>query len=226
MNFPVKDLFQFLKGLEKNNNKLYVDAHRKEYQDLRKEFILWVDDLIQAITKFDSSIVPLNPKTCLFRLNRDVRFSSNKKPYNTHFSAYIARGGKKSEYAGYYIRLQPKNRSMIGAGLYHPPPRQLLASRQHISTNFTDFKKIINNASIKRSFPSFEGERLQNIPRGFAKSDPAAEFLKLKSWGIFEGLSDKEVLSRSFEKNILIAFKSAKPLNSFFNSSVIPRIDI
>ncbi|NCN41019.1 DUF2461 domain-containing protein [bacterium] len=222
----VSPLFKFLKGLEKENNKSYVDAHRQEYQELRKQFVLWVDQLINDIARFDPKIEPVHPKSCLFRINRDARFSRNKNPYNTHFSAYIARGGKKSEYAGYYFRLQPGGRSMLGVGLYNPPPKQLLATRIQISQNYKSIKKILSSQTLKKTFESFEGERLATYPRGFSPKDPALDLIQLKSWGLFKAIDDKTVLDQKFHANVLRQFKIAKPLNDFLNEGVIPRIEI
>lgn len=220
----VAPLFKFLKGLEKDNAKTYVDAHRQDYQELRKQFILWVDALINDIAKFDPKIDPVHPKSCLFRINRDARFSRNKNPYNTHFSAYIARGGKKSEYAGYYFRLQPGGRSMLGVGLYNPPPKQLLATRRQISSDYQRIKKVLSSPKLKATFENFEGERLATYPRGFSPDDPALDLINLKSWGLFKALDDKTVLARNFHENALKQFKIAKPLNDFLNEGVIPQI--
>lgn len=116
---------QFLKSLSKNNNKLWLDAHRNQYLEAKTDFENFVAILIKETVRFDSDVKDLQVKDCVFRLNRDIRFSKDKTPYKTNMGASINRGGKKSIYAGYYFHVEPGGKSFAGGGLWMPMAGEL-----------------------------------------------------------------------------------------------------
>lgn len=144
-----KTTLQFLKGLEKNNNKPWFDAHREAYETARGNFSVFVQAVIDQFGKKDQGIKNLTAKECVYRINRDVRFSKDKTPYKNHFGAFINQGGKKSiSTAGYYIHLQPGN-TFVGGGIWMPESLMLQKLRQEIDYNLSDFEKIIGAASFE-----------------------------------------------------------------------------
>ncbi|HZW70528.1 MAG TPA: DUF2461 domain-containing protein, partial [Hanamia sp.] len=128
----------FLKSLKKNNNKPWFDANREKYLETRNNFEQFVALLLQKMILFDEDLKELEYKNCLFRINRDVRFSKDKTPYKINFSASFNKGGKKSIYAGYYLHVQPGDNSFIGGGLWRPEPEQLKKVRQEIDYCFPE----------------------------------------------------------------------------------------
>src|SRR5689334_499696 len=94
---------RFLKGLKKNNNKPWFDAHRAQYEAGRIDFSNFIQLVIDVMEKKDPAIAGLTSKQCMFRINRDIRFSKDKTPYKTNFGASMKRGGRKSPFAGYYF---------------------------------------------------------------------------------------------------------------------------
>ncbi|HEX2684688.1 MAG TPA: DUF2461 domain-containing protein, partial [Ferruginibacter sp.] len=98
---------KFLKDLQKNNNRNWFEAHRGSYEQARADVIEMVEQLIKGIASFDEPIGKLEAKQCMFRINRDVRFSKNKDPYKSNMSAYFNKDGKKGAGAGYYIHIEP-----------------------------------------------------------------------------------------------------------------------
>jgi uncharacterized protein (TIGR02453 family) len=106
---------KFLKDLKKNNTKEWFDANRKVYEAAKQDFEMLVQEVISQHGKKDEEIASLKPKDCMFRINRDIRFSKDKSPYKTNFGAFINRGGKKSIYAGYYFHCEP-GRHFVGGG--------------------------------------------------------------------------------------------------------------
>ena len=123
---------QFLKALDKNNNKAWFDAHRKQYDAAKLNFAELTQQVITQFGKKEPSIALLQPKECVFRINRDVRFSKNKAPYKNNMGASIKAGGKKSLLAGYYIHLEPGGKSFVGGGLYMPDAAIVGKVRQEI----------------------------------------------------------------------------------------------
>lgn len=109
------DTFNFLLDLKEHNNKEWFDENRKRYDTARKNVIAVTDRLLEGIVEFDPSLQGVEPKGCLFRINRDVRFSKNKDPYKTNFGVSMAKGGKKSGLSGYYLNIDPME-SFIGGG--------------------------------------------------------------------------------------------------------------
>src|SRR5687768_16744933 len=114
----------FLKALKKNNNKPWFDAHRAEYEAARIDFRNFIQLVIDALQKKDTTITGLTARDCLFRINRDIRFSKDKTPYKSNFGASIKRGGRKSGFAGYYFHCEP-GASFIGGGLWMPEAEPL-----------------------------------------------------------------------------------------------------
>ena len=134
-----KTLLTFLSDLAQNNEKSWFDAHRKNYEEARNELIDLVEQVIKPLTSIDPTLGPLLAKKCIFRINRDVRFSKNKLPYKTNMGAYLVKGGKGSGNAGYYIHFEP-GQSFVGGGFYAPMPELLRAVhdlRQAHQTNHT-----------------------------------------------------------------------------------------
>lgn len=212
----------FLKKLQKNNNKPWFDENRALYVSAKSEFETLVGSLITSFSKIDPAIGHLEPKNCIFRINRDVRFSKDKSPYKNNFGAFINAGGKKSPLAGYYLHIEP-GASFVGGGLYMPMPDMLAKVRQEIDYDLPEFKKIISAAAFKKQYGElYRGDdiSLTRVPKGYDPSNPAAEFLKLKSFIVMRPLSDEEAQSKDLEKTCVAAFKALKPLVDFINRSV------
>lgn len=207
-------LLEFLSTLKKNNTKEWFDANRAEYEQLRN---MWLDFVLEQIThvaKFDPQIGQLDPKKCIFRINRDVRFSKNKDPYKVNFGMSLSKTGKRDEFCGYYLHIEP-GKSFIAGGVYMPMPDKLAAIRQEIDYNADLFRSIIGHKSFVQQFGKLDGEQLTRPPKGYDAGNPAIEWLKYKSFIGTRYLTDKQVKEVGFSKEIHTAFKALKPLNDF-----------
>ena len=142
---------KFLKDLSRNNNKPWFDANRSKYETAREDFAGLIQQVLEKLAKKDKTIADLKVKDCLFRINRDVRFSKDKSPYKNNFGAYINRGGKKSIYGGYYFHCQPGH-AFIGGGLWSPMPAELKKVRQEIDYCYKEFKGLLAAKKFKKSF--------------------------------------------------------------------------
>ena len=214
---------QFLKGLKKNNNKPWFDLHRKEYDAAKEDFAIFVQAVIDKHGKNDPSIMNFSAKECTFRINRDIRFSKDKSPYKTNFGASINKGGKNTfTLAGYYFHLEP-GQSFCGGGLYHPMPDSLKKVRQEIDYNYADFKKIISAKKFKSVFGDLDKSSeflLSRVPKGYEADNPAAPYLKLKSFVAMTPVKDAELISSDLSKKVLSAFDALQPLLTFINRSI------
>ncbi len=213
---------KFLKDLKKNNNKPWFDAHRVAYESARKDFEGFVQSLIDGLSKKDPDVAGLTAKGCMFRINRDVRFSKDKSPYKTNFGAFLNKGGKKAMTAGYYFHLEP-GQIFIGGGLYMPMPPDLAKVRQEIDYNLKDFKKIIQSARFKKVYKDLDRSpeySLSRVPKGYETDNPAAEYLKLKSFVATIKLTDADVTSAAAKKKTMEAYEALLPLVKFLNEAI------
>jgi uncharacterized protein (TIGR02453 family) len=215
---------KFLKDLKKNNNKPWFDLNRKRYEEAKADFANFVQQVIDAHSKKDKTISSLKAKDCMFRINRDVRFSKDKSPYKTNFGASINKGGKKAfSTAGYYFHLEP-GQCFVGGGIYQPMPDELKKVRQEIDYNFKDFKKIIQSKKFKALYGDLtksEEYSLSRVPKGYEPDNPAAEYLKLKSYIAFVSFSDADLTSKTLVKKTAAAFETLQPLLDFINESLV-----
>jgi len=213
---------KFLKDLKKNNNKPWFDSHRDAYESAKEDFEQFVARLISTHAKKDSSIESLKPKDCMFRINRDIRFSKDKSPYKTNFGASINQGGKKSIFAGYYFHCEP-GESFVGGGIWMPMAPELKKIRQEIDYSMDEFKKIITTKKFRGVYDElYDGEdaALTKVPQGFDKESPAAEYLKLKSILAMRKMPDIVMLSKDLLKESQAAFEALMPLVHFINRAL------
>jgi len=213
---------KFLKDLKKNNNKAWFDANRNKYEDAKKDFGEFIQSVIDKHSKKDITIKELKAKDCMFRINRDIRFAKDKTPYKTNMGASINRGGKKSIYAGYYFHCEP-GESFVGGGIWIPMPAELKKVRQEIDYNLEEFKKIVGSKKFKSVYGElYKGEdvSLVKVPQGFEKDNPAADYLKLKSFLAMKKFTDADIASKDLEKEVLEAFDALQPLVEFINKAL------
>lgn len=213
---------KFLKDLKKNNNKPWFDSHRSAYEAAKSDFSQFIQQVINTHAKKDPGIQSLTAKDCMFRINRDVRFSKDKSPYKTNMGAYINQGGKKSIFGGYYFHCEPGG-SFTGGGLWMPLPAELSKVRQEIDYNYADFKKIISSKKFKSVYKGLSKDDqyvLTRVPKGYEPSNPAAEFLKHKSFVSLVSLSDADLQSKNLLKKVTAAFDALQPLVKFLNNSI------
>ena len=213
---------KFLKDLRKNNNKPWFDRHRPDYENAKTDFSNFVQQVIDRHGKKDPGIAHLKAKDCLFRINRDVRFSKDKSPYKTNMGAYFNPEGKKSNLSGYYFHFEP-GKSFSGGGLWMPLPVDLARIRQEIDYNLDAFQKIISDRRFKKVFGDLQRDQefvLTRVPKGYESDNPAAEFLKMKSFVAKMPLSDADLTSKDLIKKVQNAFEALQPLLRFLNESI------
>jgi len=214
----------FLVDLSLNNSKQWFDEHRKEYDLAKLNFIEFVQHVIDMHGVNDKAIRDIKAKDCLFRINRDVRFSNNKSPYKTNFGASISIGGKKAmRNAGYYFHLEPDN-AFMGGGLYGPDVDVLNIMRNAISKDLSTFEKIVKAPKFKAIYVGLNDNdeySLKRVPKGFDDADPAAAYLKLKGYVAMAKMEDQDLLSKDAVKKTVESFKALQPLIEYINQAVI-----
>jgi uncharacterized protein (TIGR02453 family) len=211
---------QFLKALKKNNNKEWFDKNRKIYEQAKADYLNFVTILLNEIQGFDTSLMELQPKQCIFRLNRDVRFSKNKDPYKTNFGASFSKRAKKVQSAGYYFHLEP-GENFVGGGLWMPMAPDLNKVRQEIDYCYKEFSSILKKPAFKSTYGDMDNSmKLVRPPKGFDVDNPALEYLKLKSFVVTRSIKDTELTDKQLVKNVVKDFKTIAPLVHFLNRAI------
>lgn len=210
---------EFLTELKDNNYREWFQENKNRYTqstDNLKQLLL---ELIAGINEFDKSLGIIEPTDCLFRIYRDVRFSPNKEPYKTNLGAYIALGGRKSTFAGYYFHIEP-NASFLSGGIYMAPNDIMKRIREEILDNEDEFLKIVESKNFKKNFVFDETEKLKKLPRGFESGSKVDEFLKLKHITPFHELSNSELLKSNIMEHALNVYREMYPLIAFLNRAI------
>jgi len=218
-----KQTLKFLKDLKINNSKEWLDENREKYDTAKNDMLTLTEQLITAVADFDKTIsnAYLDPKKCITRLNRDLRFAKDKTPYKTDYYIVINKDGKNSASAFYFLHIEPDN-CFVGGGVYNPQPEQLKKIRQEIDYAFDEWTAIIKDKLFKKTFPGGINNSgvLSRMPKEFDEENKAGEFLKMKGFYTMEKLTDKEILSEDTFKKIKSYFQTTKPLVDFLNKAI------
>lgn len=219
----LRDLTQFLTELGENNNRPWFIMNKPRYDILRAEFLDIVTELIRELGKFDPLVAGCNPKKAMFRINRDIRFSNDRSPYKTRFSAGITPNDKRRPSAGggstYYFHIEGDGTLGIGAGEYLPPADRLRAIRQNVVNDATGFAKLLKNKQLRASYGDLpEEDKLQRPPKGFDPAHPHIEYLKLKSFFVWTEVKLELNAPEKLVPQLARAFKDASALVSWLRS--------
>ncbi len=215
MNF--KNLYQFLRKLQKNNNKEWMDEHRGEYHTVRDAYIDWLNQMNIKLASIDPDYTPTNGKKAINRINNNLMFHPNKPVYKDHFGAGLDQESKQGDF---YIHLGV-NESFIGGGYWHPSSKILKSIRAAIDYNGEDLKKILN----KKSFKSMFGEMivddpLKTSPKGYSQDHKHIDLLRRKSFAVSCPLTQKEVMASNFEEKVIAIYKEMLPFRRYLNQAV------
>ncbi len=209
-----KESLDFLKALSKNNNRDWFTKHKDRYLEAHNNLIAFADALLIEMNKHDKIETPSGKKS-LHRIYRDVRFSKDKTPYSARWSGGFKRATKKLR-GGYYFHFAPGN-SFLSAGFWGPDADDMKRIRQDIGLNHPDWKKMISNKTLVKTFGKMRGEQLSSAPRGYAKDDPAIDLLRYKQFIFKHTFTDKEVSASDFLYQSNEVFKKIRPFLNFMS---------
>ncbi|MCL6523449.1 MAG: DUF2461 domain-containing protein [Thermoflavifilum sp.] len=211
----------FLQQLRQHNHRDWFESHRSSYLQAKENFELFVAELIQQLATIEPEMAWLQPKDCIFRIYRDTRFSKDKTPYKTHFAASFQRGGKKVHQPGYYVHIEPDGNSFIGGGIWHPFPEDLRKIRQEIDYNLEEFERLIQDPAFKRRFGElYDEEALQRPPKGYSADHLGIDYLKMRNFVVGYEVSDAQVQTADFLKQVVGSFALMKPFIDFLSRAL------
>ncbi len=205
----------FFMELAANNHKDWFDQNRSRYQtDVKARFEVFVGDLIAALKK-DEELGDLKASDCIFRINKDIRFSKDKTPYKLQMSALIKKGGKKQmSEAGLYIEIGPEFLG-IYTGSYMPEKEQLIKIREKIAAEPKAFEKIINAKAFKESFGEVRGEKSKILPKELKEAAKGQELIYNKQFYLMHQVDAEKILDNDLLSYVVNHFKSAAQFNRF-----------
>ncbi|MFN8396347.1 MAG: DUF2461 domain-containing protein [Bacteroidia bacterium] len=210
----------FLAGLRENNNREWFEENRKQYEAAKKDVEALVNKVLLGLADIDPAMAGLEAKGALFRIFRDVRFAKDKSPYKTNMGAWMASGGKNTMNAGYYLHVEPGNKSFLAGGSYMPPANVLQSIREAVDYDHEGLREIITAPAFTKWYKQLDGEALRTVPKGYAKDHPAIDLLKFKSFVASHPLTDKDLTSAGLVDKLLDGYRAMYPLNVFLNRAI------
>lgn len=217
----MKEILNFLSELHDNNNREWFEANKERYRCVLKQHQTNVERLIELITAFDTSVEGLKVADCTYRIYRDTRFSKDKTPYKDFFSVFVARGGKRSGYGGYYLHISPKGHtwgegSFLAAGNVAPEPYVLRSLREEIEDHAAELE-----ANIKSSgFALDMSNALKRTPRDFSVAPEHEYLLRQRELCLSLSLDSEWFMQEDWLERTAEHFKRCKPFLDQMNRAI------
>ena len=223
----MKDVMTFLNGVLMNNNRPWFQENKDLYLKAQERINNMTVELIEGISKFDSSVKNLSVSDCTYRIYRDIRFSPDKRPYKTHMGIYVCPNGKKSGLAGYYLHFEGEDAEYLGCnglftGLWNPDKNALKNIREDICYDGVAFEKAIEKA---KNFTLDTSCSLSKTPKDFPKDSPYDYLLRLKQYNLVQTLPEGMLYSDNLIEWALEEFKTSLEFNQLLNRAVMFSID-
>jgi len=207
---------KFLLKIGKNNNREWFHKNKLTYAAAKTEFYEFVESLLNRMSDFED-LGGIETKKCIYRINRDLRFTPDKTPYNSHFSALIALDGRRTKRAPYYFKIKPDGQSIIAGGVWEGKAALINSIRQEIDYNLDEYNEIVNRKEFKNRFASVFGNSLKRPPKGYNEEHIAINVLKLKQFLVHHEIDKQVYLSESFHDYLIESFMVLKPFLDFMN---------
>ncbi len=215
----MKEIFRFLDDLTVNNNREWFAANKERYEACRRQWIRYIQRCIDTMASSEPTLRGVDASNCLYRIYRDTRFSHDKTPYKTHFSALISPTGRHCDRACWYVHAGVDECALYG-GVWQPEGPVLKKLRKAIVDNIDEFREIIDAPEVKKLFPEWWGRQLKTAPQGYDRNHPDIDLLRLTEFG------KAHTLDRDFFNDNRWPEKAAgimlvlKPMCDFLNYSI------
>jgi uncharacterized protein (TIGR02453 family) len=211
--------FNFLTDLTANNNREWFNDNKPRYEEARDNVIAFAAELIKQLHRFDKAIaLDTDPKKCVMRIYRDIRFSKDKTPYKDNFGIGNLRSG--NVHIGYYVQVQP-GRNLAGGGYWMPEADHLKLIRQEIDYNGNDLKKIVDEPQFKKLFGEFRAqEQLKSMPRDYDPANENISLIKLKSFAALHIIPDADMMKKDIPQKVAGVLAHIHPLTTFLKNAI------
>jgi len=213
-------MFSFLRELQENNNKDWMDEHRSEYHEVRDWYISWLNELDAELEKVDPDYHSTTGKRAINRINNNLLYHPNKPVYKDHFGAGLdlSNHGKQGDF---YIHLGT-NGCFIAGGFYKPKKEVLDSIRDAIDYNGKELKKIIDKKSFKDTFGELidDGDSLKTSPKGYSNDHEHIDLLNRKTFAVQHEITQREVMREDFKSKCVEIYKEMLPFRKYLNKAV------
>lgn len=219
----MREVITFLRDLQRHNDRGWFNEHKERYLQAQARFDAFVNELIGELAAFDPSVASLTAGDCTYRIYRDTRFSSDKTPYKTHMGAFIAPGGKKSGFSGYYMQVSAGGREdfcgkqMLATGDYCFSPEVLRVLREDIVDGGGDFQRTLLQAP---DFTLDRSDALKRNPKGFPADAPYGEYIRLKSYCLCREVDEAFLYADGLARRVAASFATTKPFLDYLNRAI------
>lgn len=213
------ELFSFLDSLSRNNNREWFAAEKPRYEALRARWTAELQQMIDALAEYDPTLAHVEARTCLYRIYRDIRFSKDKSPFKTYFSALVSPRGRHTDRGAYYVHVGADECGLYG-GVWNPPSPMLKKLRKAIVDNIEEFEQIISEPRLQKLFPGWYGSALKTVPKGYDRNHPQAALLRLTEYGRFHECGRSFFLDPSWPLRAAEIMSALTPLINFLNYSI------
>ena len=221
MAFFTNDYLLFFQELAANNHKDWFDLHRNRYEkSVKKPFQLFTQHMIDLVAQKDPAFKDLLAKDCIFRINRDIRFSKDKTPYKLHCSAVVAAGGKKSKAInGIYFEFSPEH-TRVYCGIYEIDKDDLEEVREGIAAQMDDFKALYNDQKFKSVYGEILGEKNKVLPKHLREAAEKEPLIFNKQWYFYAEFTPETILREDLDQILLNCYESGRPIENFFQQFI------
>ncbi|MFD2245844.1 DUF2461 domain-containing protein [Pontibacter ruber] len=213
-------ILSFLRELQRNNSKQWMDLHREHYLQARQYFVEIVEHTLTELVTLDPSLHGVTAQESVFRINKNDFSKKGEPPYKGRIGAGMSKGGRHSAYANYILVLEPGGKSRVGGGMRSPGPKQLELIRQEIDYSPGELEAIVQAEDFRKQYGMLQGEKLSMAPKGYTSTHPAIDLLKHKGFLALHYFTDEEVCTPGFTDRLLPFFKAVKPLHDFLNRTI------
>jgi uncharacterized protein (TIGR02453 family) len=215
------EAIKFLRGLKRNNDRVWFEARRGVFEkELKEPMLKLIGEVNEAMAEF----APMHvrpPQKVMMRIYRDIRFAKDKRPYKTHVSAWWVRDGlQKTSGAGFYFSVTPEE-VVIAAGVYMPEREQLLAIRRYLAEHHVEFRAVMKGKKLRSLMKENDGVPLTRAPKGFPEEHLAIDLLKNKQWGVSARLPGERATKATLVKDVVERFKAAAPVIALLNAPLV-----
>jgi uncharacterized protein (TIGR02453 family) len=215
------EALKFLRGLKRNNDRVWFAARKDVYErELKEPMLKLIGEINEAIVEF----APMHvrpPQKIMMRIYRDIRFAKDKRPYKTHVSAWWVRDGlQKTSGAGFYLSVNPEE-VVIAAGVYMPEREQLLAIRRYLAEHHEEFCRLMKGKKLRSLMKENDGVALTRAPKVFPEDHPAIDLLKNRQWGVSARLPADWALKATLLKDVVERFEAAAPMIAMLNAPLV-----
>lgn len=220
MHYFTEDFVAFFKELAKNNHKDWFHENKKRYEaSVKKPFEVFVDTMIREIQKLDPAL-QVESKNCVLRINRDIRFSKDKSPYNLYYTAFISNGGRKDKsIPGIFLRFSPEMVGIMG-GCFGPSKEQLHKIRTTISKSPNVFRNLLEEKSFVQKFGEIRGETMKRIPKEWQDTCKKEPLIANKQFYFVGEEAPGLICSDVLVEEMMAYWQTMRPVNEYLLKAI------